>query len=482
MPSTYTGSLRLEKQGIGENSNSWGEKLNQTLSLLDKSIAGHVAVATTGGAVQLTAANNTEDQARYRILEITGTLASNATIEVPAASKEYVIWDSTVRGGFTLVFRLGAAGDTVTVPAVTARAFGISTDGTNWRPLSGDLASATSPGIVELATDTEAQTGTDTERALTPANLQAVTATLTRKGVVELATDTEAQTGTDTERALTPANLQAITATLTRKGIVELASLSETQIGTDTVRAVTPAVLAAVLSIRVYRAANAADVQALPAGSGYQVHLSGAPSGSFEFRATNLSTEVAGDPSKTTHIAPGSDLTGASGAWVKCSGPEVGDLSLFSGTTAGMNRRYLQGWRLANGVSGTPNLQDSFPKMGTFAQKSGTGGSNTVTPAGGVTVSTSVSVANHTLTTAQIPSHRHSDSLNNSTSGTSNIQTSGGGSQGTVFSDFEGGDGAHNHGASASSSGSFSGTTHTNEPKYFYFVPLYFTGIAGTYP
>lgn len=74
-------------------------------------------------------------------------------------------------------------------------------------PFGHDAASATAAGIVELATDAEAQTGTDTARAITPANLQAVTATETRKGVVELATNAETVTGTDTARGVTPANL-----------------------------------------------------------------------------------------------------------------------------------------------------------------------------------------------------------------------------------------------------------------------------------
>jgi hypothetical protein len=70
-------------------------------------------------------------------------------------------------------------------------------------------ATTTARGLVELATDAEAQTGTDTERAITSANLQAVTATTTRKGVAELATDAEAQAGTDTARVVTPDNLGA---------------------------------------------------------------------------------------------------------------------------------------------------------------------------------------------------------------------------------------------------------------------------------
>jgi hypothetical protein len=135
---------------------------------------------------------------------------------------------------------LGAAGATVVIPATSARAFGITTDGSEWRPLSADLASETAPGIVEIATTAEAQAGTSNALALTPLRLQDVTATETRKGVVELATNAEAQTGTDTTRAITAANLQAVTATETRKGVIELATGSEASLGTDTERALTP--------------------------------------------------------------------------------------------------------------------------------------------------------------------------------------------------------------------------------------------------
>lgn len=76
-------------------------------------------------------------------------------------------------------------------------------------PTALPAASETVAGVVELATNAEAQTGTDTTRAITPANLAAVTATETRAGVVELATSAEAIAGTDTARALTPATLKA---------------------------------------------------------------------------------------------------------------------------------------------------------------------------------------------------------------------------------------------------------------------------------
>jgi len=70
----------------------------------------------------------------------------------------------------------------------------------------GSVADAdeTTKGKIEIATSSEVQTGTDNTRAVTPAGLQACTATVTRAGVVELATTAEADAGTDSARATTP--------------------------------------------------------------------------------------------------------------------------------------------------------------------------------------------------------------------------------------------------------------------------------------
>lgn len=81
-------------------------------------------------------------------------------------------------------------------------------------------ASDTATGVVELATDAETQTGTDTARAITPANLAARTATETRTGIVELATTAEVVTGTDTARAVTPAGVAAKTIVDCISGII----------------------------------------------------------------------------------------------------------------------------------------------------------------------------------------------------------------------------------------------------------------------
>jgi len=68
---------------------------------------------------------------------------------------------------------------------------------------------------------------------------------------------------------------------------------------------------------RVFRAASIAEIEAITAVNKYQVSLSGDSPGIWEFSNANLSTEVTGDPGQLFYIAPDTDDTGASGAWVR---------------------------------------------------------------------------------------------------------------------------------------------------------------------
>lgn len=169
--------------------------------------ANFTAVAADFGKIFLCNATSASFTAN---LDVTATLGASWFIIVQKtdSSANAVVIDpnstNTINGATTL--SLTAQYDSAIVIKLDATSFAaIVTKFPNY-------ASTTASGVVELATDTEAQTGTDTVRAITPANLQAVTATETRKGVVELATTAEATTGTDTVRAVTPAGLAAYAA------------------------------------------------------------------------------------------------------------------------------------------------------------------------------------------------------------------------------------------------------------------------------
>jgi microcystin-dependent protein len=114
MASTATTRLRLEKMADGENDGTWGPKMTAVLDRVDEAIAGTTSVSTTGGTTVLTSNNFTSDESRAAILLVTGTLVSNATIQIPSVSKIYVVDNATV-GSFTLTIKTsGGTGAVVT--------------------------------------------------------------------------------------------------------------------------------------------------------------------------------------------------------------------------------------------------------------------------------------------------------------------------------------------------------------------------------
>ena len=50
MASTFTTRLRLEKQATGENANTWGDKTNTNLQLVEQAVGGYEEVSIAGGA------------------------------------------------------------------------------------------------------------------------------------------------------------------------------------------------------------------------------------------------------------------------------------------------------------------------------------------------------------------------------------------------------------------------------------------------
>ncbi len=116
-------------------------------------------------------------------------------------------------------------------------------DGTNFRvfglvPTAGELrllpgvnATETLAGIAAIATQTEADAGTDNTKIITPKTLAGRTA---------IATQTEVNAGTNATKLVTPQTLAGRTATQFRTGLTELATLEDVQAGTDNTKVVTP--------------------------------------------------------------------------------------------------------------------------------------------------------------------------------------------------------------------------------------------------
>lgn len=119
----------------------------------------------------------------------------------------------------------------------------------------------------------------------------------------------------------------------------------------------------------------------------------------------------------------------------------AGGIIMWSGSIASIPA----GWTLCDGSSGTPDLRSKFV---VGARASGgyavgdTGGATSATP--------TITVDNHTLTTAEMPSHTHTYPTSGGGAGSNAILNTGGAYFNPQPSDATGGGGAHNHTATSS--------------------------------
>ena len=135
MSSTFTTNLRLNKQGDGDNANSWGQVLNDgVISLVDDAVAGYTTISVgTTATVTLTENQGSGDQARSAFLEIKGSVGgSHSTINVliPNNSKSYVVRNSVSYASAGADVILKVAGNTGVTIRPTENQF-VITNGTS---------------------------------------------------------------------------------------------------------------------------------------------------------------------------------------------------------------------------------------------------------------------------------------------------------------------------------------------------------------
>jgi hypothetical protein len=116
MASTYTTRLRFEKQGDGENPNSWGDILNQNvIDLIDEAVAGYVIVSVSSSPISLSENNGAVDQSRNASLEFAGILTADVTITIPSHEKTYFL-RNVATGSFAVKMKT-ASGSVYSVPS-----------------------------------------------------------------------------------------------------------------------------------------------------------------------------------------------------------------------------------------------------------------------------------------------------------------------------------------------------------------------------
>ena len=124
MASTATTRNRFNKQGTGDNTGTWGGVLNsQVFDIVDEALDG-VTTLTISGNVTLTSQNYVSDQARRRMLKLTGSPGASYTVTIPSVEKFYFVINQC-----NAAQTIKAGGVGYSVPAGEARM--VACDGTD---------------------------------------------------------------------------------------------------------------------------------------------------------------------------------------------------------------------------------------------------------------------------------------------------------------------------------------------------------------
>jgi hypothetical protein len=167
MASSYSTDLKLELMVTGEASNTWGDKTNSNWNLIQQAVAGYQSVALTSTTTTLAMSNATLSNARNMVLELTGTLSGNSTVNLPdGIEKVYFIKDSTTHGAYSLTFKTtSGSGFTLT----SGKIYGAYSDGTNITSIDLNSLGGT------MTIDQVLTYGSTTTQSLTVGNLIATT-------------------------------------------------------------------------------------------------------------------------------------------------------------------------------------------------------------------------------------------------------------------------------------------------------------------
>jgi hypothetical protein len=182
MASSYSTDLKLELMVTGENSNTWGDKTNNNLNLIQQAVAGYQSVALTSTTTTLAMTNATISNARNMVLEFTGSLSANSTVNLPdGIEKVYFIKDSTTRNTYSLTFKTTSG---TGVALTSSKITGVYSDGTNVTSIDLNSLGGT------MTIDQVLTYGSTTTQSLTVSNLIATATVSTNTFLATTATAT----------------------------------------------------------------------------------------------------------------------------------------------------------------------------------------------------------------------------------------------------------------------------------------------------
>ena len=148
-------NLGIKLIGTGEESGTWGTSTNTNMELLDQAISGYVSHALSDANATLAISDGSSSTARNKYINFTGTLSAERTITLSPndLEKTWYVKNATT-GGFSLVFKQGSSGTTVTVPnGITAMIFSDGLGATNGNIKNG-IGTLLTEGVIPDADNT----------------------------------------------------------------------------------------------------------------------------------------------------------------------------------------------------------------------------------------------------------------------------------------------------------------------------------------
>ena len=158
MASTYSSTLNLELQATGENSGTWGTKINNNLQKLESATKGYVSVAVASTSDSLSASDgSTTDEQSNAIIKLTGSLTGNTTMQCEAVESWYIVDNATSMGTYTLGFK--PAGGTA-ASLVSSSKHLLYSDGSTMFDVLADCGNIAANGTLTVTGNVEFDGGT----------------------------------------------------------------------------------------------------------------------------------------------------------------------------------------------------------------------------------------------------------------------------------------------------------------------------------
>ena len=151
---TYS-NLGIKLIQTGEESGTWGTSTNTNWDIIDQAVGGYVSHAMSDADFTFSITDGSSSAARNKFINFTGTLTANRTVTLSPSDleKTWYIKNSTT-GGFSLIFKQGSSGSSVTLPnGINAIIYSDGQGSTNGAVNNG-IGTLLTKGIIPEVTNT----------------------------------------------------------------------------------------------------------------------------------------------------------------------------------------------------------------------------------------------------------------------------------------------------------------------------------------